>query len=279
MRHPELRTDAAAILLRVPKLERRGAADHLQPRKLRERGDQILRDPVGEVLLACLPALIRQRQHRDGGCALNGSPRSSKPLECEIPEREDDCRRDRDVHDSHPPVHELTRRYWADRSRRSSRDRAAGAIRRGSYLTRQQPLDARNEGGRGLASRQACPLYPLKRLRCVCTGLGSRVHAHRHNEGTVAGNHVRALIRKVPLKPEVTFVPRRGVRGDDRNEQRAVPDLAPDPLVPRISAAQFAPIKPNLDAGCAQGRSDPLGSLTVLRGVAQKHSSRHSGWL
>src|SRR5215469_2540469 len=41
MRYSELRPDAAAILLGVPELKRRGAPDHLQPRELRKCGDQV----------------------------------------------------------------------------------------------------------------------------------------------------------------------------------------------------------------------------------------------
>src|SRR5690242_5779852 len=88
MRNTQLRPDAAAILFRVPELERRTPPDYFQSWELPERGDQVLRYPVGEVLLTRLPALIRQRQHRDGGRAPNESLRSRQPLECEIPERE-----------------------------------------------------------------------------------------------------------------------------------------------------------------------------------------------
>jgi hypothetical protein len=45
-------------------------------------------------------------------------------------------------------------------------------------------------------------------------------------------------------------------------------DLAPDLLIPRVSAPQLALIEKDLDAGGAKGLANPLGSLRILRGVA-----------
>ena len=62
---------------------------------------------------------------------------------------------------------------------------------------------------------QPCPLHPLKGLRYIRAGFGSCVHTYRYYEGAVARDHVAALIRQVPLEPEVTFVSRRRICGHD----------------------------------------------------------------
>jgi hypothetical protein len=59
---------------------------------------------------------------------------------------------------------------------------------------------------------------------------------------------MRALLGNAPLEPEIAFRTRRGVRRDDRDEQRAVADLLADLQVPGVPAAQLALIKPDLDA-------------------------------
>ena len=86
MRHPELLTDAAAVLLGISELERGTPPDNFESRELPERGDQILRDPIREVLLVRLTAFVREWQHGDGGGARSNGPRSVESLKPEIPQ-------------------------------------------------------------------------------------------------------------------------------------------------------------------------------------------------
>jgi hypothetical protein len=83
-----------------------------------------------------------------------------------------------------------------------------------------------------------------------------------------------ALIRKIPFKAEIAFMPRGRVGRDDRNEERAVLDLAPDLLIPRVPAPQLALVEKHFDSGSAECRANLLGSLRILRGVAQKYRVR-----
>jgi hypothetical protein len=82
---------------------------------------------------------------------------------------------------------------------------------------------------------------------------------------------VRPLIRKVPLEPEITFASRRCVRGDERNKQLAVVNLAADPLIPRFSAPQLALVEKDFHPCGAQRVADPSGRLRILGGVAQEY--------
>jgi len=75
---------------------------------------------------------------------------------------------------------------------------------------------------------------------------------------------VGALICKVPLKAEIAFMPRGRVGRNDRNKERAVVDLAPDLLIPRVPAPQLALIEKDLDPRRTQGLADLLGSLRIL---------------
>ena len=66
-------------------------------------------------------------------------------------------------------------------------------------------------------------------------------------------------------------VPQRKGRTDAgarRYEERARANLAADPLIPSVAAAQFALIEPNLDSRGAKGVANPLGCLGILRCVA-----------
>jgi hypothetical protein len=73
---------------------------------------------------------------------------------------------------------------------------------------------------------------------------------------------------EIPLVPKVTLKPLLSVLGHNRDKERAVVDLLPDPLIPRVAAAQLALIEENLDTGGAKRLGNPLGNLRVLRGVA-----------
>jgi hypothetical protein len=73
-----------------------------------------------------------------------------------------------------------------------------------------------------------------------------------------------ALIRKIPLEPEIAFLPRDRVGRNDRNEERAVVYLVPDLLIPRVPAPQLALIEKDLDTGSAECLANLLRSLRIL---------------
>ena len=252
VRHPELRPDAAAVLLGVSELKRRAAPDHLQSRELRERGDQILRDPVGEVLLARLPAFVRERQHRDGGRARNEP--GFAPLSRSIPRypsASSTAAATASVQHSLPPAGE------SGREPRGSSLRDAAGERAGSG-----PAEPRPTADAGRARQRPASVSPA----------GKRVHCTSRNRSGTCSSASRCIVdddwqqkrlvaghdqcdrstasfhssRKYP-SARVVCVPR-----DHRDEQCAVLDLPADRLVPGIPAAQLAPIEPDLDTGCAQ---------------------------
>jgi hypothetical protein len=106
--NPEFGTDVTAIIFAIPELKRGSAADDLEARKLRKPGDQIFRQPIGEVLLLRIAALVGQRQYRNG-CAGGWQHRpgrkrrdwrlgglgASEPIDTDIRERGKQSRRDR----------------------------------------------------------------------------------------------------------------------------------------------------------------------------------------
>jgi hypothetical protein len=79
---------------------------------------------------------------------------------------------------------------------------------------------------------------------------------------------VRALLGEAPLEPEVPFRPRLRMRGNNRQEERAVADLPANRLIPDIAAAQFTLVKPHFDAGGAQRVGDWACRRGVLRCIA-----------
>src|SRR5664279_6387495 len=60
---------------------------------------------------------------------------------------------------------------------------------------------------------------------------------------------------------------------DDWEEERAVPYLLANPLVPNIATAKFTLIEPDFDACGSQSVSDTLRRLAILRGIAQEYGS------
>jgi hypothetical protein len=64
---------------------------------------------------------------------------------------------------------------------------------------------------------------------------------------------------------------------DDRYEQGAIADLAPDVLIPNVTAPKLTFVEPDLNAATSQCRRNPLGGLGVFRGVAQEHRPRRHG--
>ena len=64
--------------------------------------------------------------------------------------------------------------------------------------------------------------------------------------------------------PKIALEALLGVLGDERNEERAVVDLVPDLLIPRVPAPQLALIEKDLDAGRTQCLANLLGRLRIL---------------
>ena len=111
----------------------------------------------------------------------------------------------------------------------------------------EEACDSLAERRRGLPCGKACPLHPVERVGKVGNPFRSDIDAYRDDEGLVTGNHLGALVGDRPLEAEVALRPRRGVGGDDGDEQGAVPYLVADLLVPGVSATQFALVEPHLD--------------------------------
>src|SRR5215469_18452222 len=108
-------------------------------------------------------------------------------------------------------------------------------------------------------------------LRYVRTAL-VRVVDHNGDEKCLALIHVeRAIDCQTPLAPEVTFIARLGVGGNDSDKQPAVLDLRADLAVPRISATQGVLVEPDFDPGGSQCLSNAGSSLGILGCVAEKY--------
>src|SRR5581483_8461401 len=134
-----------------------------------------------------------------------------------------------------------------------------------------------NELRSRLTCRQARPLHPLEGFRDVRSSLRRRIYTHRHDERTVARHHMCPLIRQIPLQAEITLPPRSRARRNDGYEQVALVDLAPDFLIPGVSAAKLAAIEPNFDAGRVQSVENPPCNLHILRGIAEEYRARRLG--
>jgi hypothetical protein len=117
-------------------------------------------------------------------------------------------------------------------------------------------------------------LHSSKVVRDDRLPIASAVDDDRQEEGLLLGHVVGTLNRELPFVPEVALEALLRVPGDDRNEQRAVVDLAADLLVPGVPASQLALIEKDLDAGSLQRLANLLSGLRVLRGVAQKYRMR-----
>ena len=58
---------------------------------------------------------------------------------------------------------------------------------------------------------------------------------------------------------------------NDGDEERALSNLAPNVLVPRIPAPKLALVEPNLNAGRSKRLTNAARGVRVLRGVAQEN--------
>ena len=82
----------------------------------------------------------------------------------------------------------------------------------------------------------------------------------------------RALGGEFPLDAKVTLVPRLRVGRDEREEEHALLDLAPDLRVPLVALFESAiGVEPHLHACAPQSFADAPRGLRVLRGVAEEH--------
>jgi hypothetical protein len=143
-------------------------------------------------------------------------------------------------------------------------------------LRREQPPHYLNERRRWCTVGQARPLHSEESIGHVCIALRSVVDAHRNKECALAPYEVRALLGEMPFEAKVPLDSGLRPRGNDWYEERAITDLVTYALVPRIAAAQLALVEPNLNSGSPESMANPLHSLRVLRGVAQKYgASRH----
>jgi hypothetical protein len=129
-------------------------------------------------------------------------------------------------------------------------------------------LEAADKGRWRLSCRQPRPLHRPEDVRDKGFLVASAVYDYWHQERALDSHQVRAIYREFPLEPKVALEPLLCMVGDHRHEKSAVLYLAPDPLVPDVSAPELALVKPDLDAGRAEGRSDSRSSDGVLRRVA-----------
>ena len=78
----------------------------------------------------------------------------------------------------------------------------------------------------------------------------------------------------MPFEAEATLRARLRPRGNDWHEERAITDLMTYAPIPRIAPAQRALVEPDLNSGGPESFANPLDSLCVLRGVAEKYGAR-----
>ena len=136
---------------------------------------------------------------------------------------------------------------------------------------RQQGLDAVDEGVRGFAVRQMGPVDRSEFGGHVRLGVVGCVDHDGQQEGARGRHRQRPLRGQIPLDPKIPLQPRLGVRRNHRHEEGAGADLVPDLCVPGIAADEGVPIKPDLDAGRAQGIGDAPRRHGVLVGVTQEY--------
>ena len=121
-----------------------------------------------------------------------------------------------------------------------------------------------NEGRRYLASRQARPLHRSERIRDKGLLVACTVNDDRHEERLLLGHMVGTFDGELPFVAKIALEPLLGMLGDHRNKERAVVDLVPDLLIPRVPAPQLALIEKDLDASRTQCLANLLGSLRIL---------------
>jgi len=100
--------------------------------------------------------------------------------------------------------------------------RHCGLCHHPAHSLRPQLRQARAHLGRDFAAGQARPLDFPKTIRHERVGLARRVNGDGQNQRHARGDAHRALGGKFPLEAEVAFVPRLGVRRDERDKEPAL---------------------------------------------------------
>ena len=98
------------------------------------------------------------------------------------------------------------------------------------------------------------------------------VDRDRDDECPLLCHVVCAFDGKIPLVTKVAFVPIFRMPRDDRYEQATSVDSLADLNIPRVAAAQFALIQPDLNTVGLQGLGNAPRSLRVLGGIAYENS-------
>jgi hypothetical protein len=81
---------------------------------------------------------------------------------------------------------------------------------------------------------------------------------------------VHALGRQLPLTPEIALRARLGARGNDGQEQRAIPDLPANILIPGIPAPKLVLIEPDFQTVALEGLGNAPRRGGVLPRVAEE---------
>src|SRR5207302_8189210 len=93
----------------------------------------------------------------------------------------------------------------------------------------------------------ARPLHRSERIRDKGLLVACTVNDDRHEERLLLGHMVGTFDGELPFVAKIALEPLLGMLGDHRNKERAVVDLVPDLLIPRVPAAQLALTEKALD--------------------------------
>jgi len=101
--------------------------------------------------------------------------------------------------------------------------------------------------------------------------LGRGVDDDGHEKHDAVGHVMAAVDGEAPFAAEVAVAARLGLRRDDRQEIGALADLAADFLVPRVAAAEFVFVIPDVDPGGFEGVAEEAGGGAILGGVVYEN--------
>ena len=169
----------------------------------------------------------------------------------------------------------LGRKFWILNRRRCTDSGSRGdarcrrrRTRPGQRLARHEPLTQGLECGVGLSAGRTHPLDRQKSLRDTRSGLAGIVDDDGQEKGMIISHVKRPLDGETPFAAKISFMPRFGLRRNDRHEVIAFADLLADLLIPDISAAQIAFVVPDLEAESRQRVPEHARSFAVRGGVA-----------
>ena len=191
--HPELPRDLGQGLRRALVAHRRGARYDLPCLDVSQLGNQLLRHPVGEVLLGRVAGEVRQGQ--DGNGPDNGRPRGSRQ----------------------PTAHEPGSRQ-GDQRREQSSSRQDDPAPPGAWSGGRRCLHRRWRYGRGGGRR------------CFCSRSRDRGLPRHGHENAIAPPADRAdglrVSRRLPQRsPQLDDTPRQRIVGDERVRPELLVDL------------------------------------------------------